>query len=229
MPSKMSSVVMLAAAAAYAGSKACTAFSAIGASSAQHAVEANLRLAQQPLGSASSSATTAIAGVCALGSLAAVATLGSARAAKRGGRASVMPRAAMMLNEQLAGTGPSTITVGKDGPSCFSNLIEALKAQGLTSVLDGPGPFTIFAPDDKAFAASGVSPASASAAVLKLHVVAGIVMQKDFKNQELTTIGGDVTMKKGRMGVSLNGQIIKKPDIQLKNGVLHIMAGVITP
>ena len=65
-----------------------------------------------------------------------------------------------------------------------------------------------------------MSPASASAAVMKLHVVAGIVMQKEFKNQELTTIGGDVTMNKSRMAVSLNGQIIKKPEVQRKNGVM---------
>ena len=66
-------------------------------------------------------------------------------------------------------------------------------------------------------------PASAPRAPAPLwrHVDAGIVLQKDFKNQELTTIGGDVTMKKGRMDVWFYGQsIIKKPDIR-ESGAPH--------
>ena len=107
--------------------------------------------------------------------------------------------------------------------------MEALKAADLTSGLDGPGPFTIFAPDDFAFAAAGLTAADATAAVLKLHVVSGELGANMFKNQAISTLGGEITMKKGRTGVLLNGVMIKKPDIGLANGIMHIMSKPILP
>jgi uncharacterized surface protein with fasciclin (FAS1) repeats len=143
-------------------------------------------------------------------------------------RTGLVARAAS-INEQLAATGPSSISAGKEGPSSFNNLIAALQAAGLTDALNGAGPFTVFAPDDFAFTASGVTAADATAAILKLHVFPGVMKAAEFKNQAVATLGGEVTMKKGRMGVLLNGVAIKKPDITLSNGVMHIMSKVIMP
>ena len=80
---------------------------------------------------------------------------------------------------------PGTVVQVAQGDSRFSILVEAVQAAGLAETLSGPGPFTVFAPTNDAFAALlgelGVSKDQLLAdkplltAVLKYHVVAGQV------------------------------------------------------
>lgn len=227
--------------AAYATSTAYTAFSSVGGSPAGR-TERNLRLSQQmPMGSEQGrTAGTSIAGACALG--VAAAALGAARAGKRSARrADVLPRAAGEgpVLERLAGTGPKSIQVGKAAASSFATLIAACEKAGLTAALAGPGPFTVFAPDDASFG-EFLTTANLTAdqllanpdlgKILQHHVVSGTVLQKDFKNTTLTSIAGtSIVMKKGVKGVSVSGVIIKKPDVTCDNATIHIISSVMMP
>mmetsp|Transcript_105416 Transcript_105416/g.209496 ORF Transcript_105416/g.209496 Transcript_105416/m.209496 type:complete len:190 (-) Transcript_105416:97-666(-) len=154
------------------------------------------------------------------------------------GRARGVAPAAMNVNEQLAATGREGVSIGlimnlksatKQAVSSFDNFMTALKAAGLTDTLDGAGPYTIFAPDDNAFRMQGVGADDMTPDVLKMHIFEGSMMNTDFKNQELATMGGPVKMKKGREYVKLNGVAIKRPNVEVSNGVIHVMDGVIMP
>merc|ERR1712032_967060 len=119
----------------------------------------------------------------------------------------------------------SLVSATKQAPSTFENLIKALKDQGLWDKLGGAGPYTIFAPDDFAFERQGVTAADADA---KLFIYEGKMTLREFKNQMVPTLGGDVQMKKGREWVKMNKHAIKKPNVELTNGMLHLMDGVPT-
>ena len=125
----------------------------------------------------------------------------------------------------------------------FSILVEAVTAAGLVNTLSGPGPFTVFAPTDAAFAALltelGVSKAQLLAntalldQVLKYHVVAGRVLKAGVPvGTPITTVQGEtfsvnaslaITDQRGR---SAN---IVATDVLTSNGVIHVIDRVILP
>ena len=79
----------------------------------------------------------------------------------------------------------------------FNTLVAAVKAAGLVETLQGPGPFTVFAPTDEAFAKLPkgtvedlLKPENKEklVAILTYHVVAGKVMAADVKTMKATTI-----------------------------------------
>lgn len=123
----------------------------------------------------------------------------------------------------------------------FKTLTTALKAAGLVEALEGKGPFTVFAPTDKAFAklpkgtvATLLKPENRSKlqAVLKYHVVAG----KEFtastlSNRSLKTLQGSKIRAKTcpKNGVSINNARVTKADIRTKNGVIHVINTVLLP
>src|SRR5829696_6866001 len=92
-------------------------------------------------------------------------------------------------------------------------LAKAIEAAGLTSTLEGKGPFTVFAPTDEAFAkipeaklAELLKPENKEklATVLKNHVVSGNVMSSDVKTGEVPAVGGaklDVKASGGKVSV----------------------------
>jgi len=225
--SKTSSVVLLGAA-AYGAS---TAFTTLGSAISGRVAGRSVQVGQQQAArSGEQTSTTSVAGVGMVGAV--VASLAVARAGKRSVKR--VPREALSLNEQLAATGPKAISGSKEGACSFDILIAGLEKAGLTGALDGAGPHTIFAPDDRAFEKSGLTKDAVLALpnladVLKMHVIDGLMMQKGFKNQALATLGGEAAMKKGMKGVSVNKVIILKPDVELSNGVMHVMTGVIMP
>ena len=94
----------------------------------------------------------------------------------------------------------------------FNTLVTAVKAAGLVDTLKGPGPFTVFAPTDEAFAKIPKDQLNALLAdkkklteVLTYHVVPGKVMAKDVK-------AGPV-----------------KTDVVASNGMIHMIDSVIMP
>ncbi|CAE8650869.1 unnamed protein product [Polarella glacialis] len=237
MPSKMSGLV-LAGIAAYGTSTVYTAFTAVGGGlaglSTGRSVSNRGSSSSQQSSRSEASFGTSTTGVCVLG--AAAAALGVASGRRSSGRQGVS-RAAnpRKFNEQLpCSSGPFSVTVGKAGPSSFSILIAGLEKAGLTSALDGDGPFTLFAPDDKAFAAAGLTAEAVLAhpdlvTILKMHVLPGAIVAKGFKNQTVETLGGPVTMRKGVKGVMMNKAVINKADVEIANGIMHILGGVILP
>lgn len=118
----------------------------------------------------------------------------------------------------------------------FKTLAAALTAAGLIDTLKGPGPFTVFAPTDEAFAKIPKAKLDALladkaklTAVLTYHVVPGKVMAKDVKAGPVKTVQGttfDVTTKGG---VMVNKAKVVKTDISASNGVIHVIDTVIMP
>jgi uncharacterized surface protein with fasciclin (FAS1) repeats len=119
----------------------------------------------------------------------------------------------------------------------FTTLVAAVKAAGLVDTLKGPGPFTVFAPTDAAFAklppgtVDGLlkDPAKLRS-VLTYHVVAGRVMAKDVRTGDVKTVQGqNVALKAEGGGVRINDATVVKADVAATNGVIHAIDTVILP
>ena len=122
----------------------------------------------------------------------------------------------------------------------FKTLAKALDAAGLVNTLKGPGPFTVFAPTDAAFAKL---PAGTLETLLKpenqeklrriltYHVVSGKVMAADVvKLQSAKAVSGDTIMVKVQNGaVHVDNATVTKADVAASNGVIHVIDSVILP
>jgi uncharacterized surface protein with fasciclin (FAS1) repeats len=121
----------------------------------------------------------------------------------------------------------------------FNTLVAAVKAAGLVETLSGPGPFTVFAPTDEAFAKI---PADTIQALLKpeakdqlvgiltYHVVAGKVMAADVVNLTAAkTVQGQSIAIDTAHGVKVDGANVVQTDIVCDNGVIHVIDAVIMP
>ncbi|MCW5978320.1 MAG: fasciclin domain-containing protein [Bryobacteraceae bacterium] len=122
----------------------------------------------------------------------------------------------------------------------FKTLVAAVKAADLVETLKGPGPFTVFAPTDEAFAKL---PAGAVDDLLKpenrdklrsiltYHVVAGKVMstQAVKLDSAKTVEGRSIAIKTAGGGVMVNNARVTKADIEASNGVIHVIDAVLIP
>jgi uncharacterized surface protein with fasciclin (FAS1) repeats len=104
----------------------------------------------------------------------------------------------------------------------FTTLVAAVQAAGLVDTLSGPGPFTVFAPTDEAFAKL--------TAILTYHVVPGAVHAADLVGTpSATTVQGtDVTFDTSD-GAKVNGATVTQADIVASNGVIHVIDTVLLP
>jgi uncharacterized surface protein with fasciclin (FAS1) repeats len=125
------------------------------------------------------------------------------------------------------------------GAGSFKTLVAAVTAAGLVETLKGPGPFTVFAPTDEAFAAlpAGtvedlLKPENKDklVAVLTYHVVPGKVMSTDLKDDTMakTVQGGEVKIDLDN-GAMINDAKVVTADIAADNGVIHVIDKVILP
>ncbi len=119
----------------------------------------------------------------------------------------------------------------------FKTLVAAVQAAGLGDTLSGPGPFTVFAPTDEAFAKL---PAGTVQGLLKdipklteiltFHVVPGKLMAADVaKLTSAKTVQGQHVTIAALNGVTINGANVITPNIEAENGVIHIIDRVILP
>lgn len=131
----------------------------------------------------------------------------------------------------------SLADVAADNPQ-LSQLVDTLQAAGLTSVLEGTDPVTIFAPNNDAFAAFAqeqgpdiLTNVDQLNDVLQYHVVDGAVMSSDLEDgQTLTTAqGGDLTVSVDGSTISVNGAEVVQPDVEAGNGVIHVIDTVLEP
>jgi len=119
----------------------------------------------------------------------------------------------------------------------FNTLITAVQAAGLTDTLKGPGPFTVFAPTDAAFAKipkakldALLKDKAALTKVLTYHVVPGAVMAADVKPGMVKTVEGDSITVKAKGGkVMVDKATVTKTDIAADNGVIHVIDTVLMP
>lgn len=118
----------------------------------------------------------------------------------------------------------------------FKTLATALQAAGLVDTLKGPGPFTVFAPTDAAFAKVPKADLDALlkdkaklTAVLTYHVVPGKVMAADVKAGMVKTVQGSAITVTTNGGVMVDGAKVTATDIAADNGVIHVIDTVVMP
>ncbi len=121
----------------------------------------------------------------------------------------------------------------------FTTLLSAITAAGLTETLKGPGPFTVFAPTDSAFAKlppgtveSLMQDVPTLKNILLFHVIPMKVMAIDITTTpKYTSLLGDtlnvMSMPGGR--VMIGDATIVKADVEAKNGVIHVIDKVLVP
>ena len=125
----------------------------------------------------------------------------------------------------------------------FTTLVAAIEAAGLVETLSGPGPFTVFAPTDEAFAAAleslGLTAEELLAdtetltSILTYHVIAGEVPSSavvTMDGQSAATVNGaEVTIGVDGETVTVNDATVTAVDIPASNGIIHVIDSVLIP
>jgi uncharacterized surface protein with fasciclin (FAS1) repeats len=122
----------------------------------------------------------------------------------------------------------------------FQTLLKAVRAAGLSEILKGPGPFTIFAPTDEAFAKlpggtldSLLKPENKAklAGILNYHVIPGRVMAADVrgKRTDVRTLQGSTISVDATRDVMINNARVVTSDVFASNGVIHAIDAVVMP
>ena len=122
----------------------------------------------------------------------------------------------------------------------FKTLATAITAAGLAETLKGPGPFTVFAPTDAAFARlpagtveNLLKPENKAqlTAILTYHVVPGVTTAADVvKLDAAKTVSGKmVSVRTSGGSVMLNNAHVVNADIAASNGIIHIIDSVLVP
>jgi uncharacterized surface protein with fasciclin (FAS1) repeats len=134
----------------------------------------------------------------------------------------------------------STITDLVVADANFSLLEQAVLKANLAATLSGTGPFTVFAPDDAAFAASGLNSAAVNAlsqadasGIILYHALGAEIRSTDVPagpNAKVVTASGDsVYVTRNSNGVFVNGVRVTTADIDADNGVIHKIGRVLLP
>jgi uncharacterized surface protein with fasciclin (FAS1) repeats len=144
---------------------------------------------------------------------------------------------ALVLTFVLSSANAADIVNSAIDAGNFKTLVTALKAADLVDTLKGPGPFTVFAPTDEAFAKLPKKKLDALlkdkvqlTKILTYHVVSGKVMAMDVKPGKVKTLEGNsivITEKNGMF--KANKAKIVKTDIVADNGVIHVIDTVLMP
>ena len=140
---------------------------------------------------------------------------------------------------------PQSIVDIVAGDDNFSDLAAALTRVDLIATLEGDGPFTVFAPDNDAFAASGIDVDAATdeelTDILLYHVLGANIKSTDLTDNAQTyastasTAGAEGTQvsllaERAGSAVTLNGTInVKDADIEAENGTIHVIDNVLQP
>jgi uncharacterized surface protein with fasciclin (FAS1) repeats len=139
-----------------------------------------------------------------------------------------------------APSAPSIVALAQTVPT-LSTLVSVLTSADYKPVLDalsGPGPFTVFAPNNAAFTAAGIdlSNVAAVTAVLQYHVISGAVRSSALPaSQTVRTLqGADVLVTKEYSSVTFRDEVmvggakVVSGDNIASNGVVHVIDTVMT-
>ena len=134
-----------------------------------------------------------------------------------------------------ASTG-TIVDVAASNPD-FTTLVTAVKAAGLAETLAGPGPFTVFAPTNEAFAKVPkdvldklLANKEALTKVLTYHVLAGEVKAADVMPGDVRSVeGSTATIADAGGQLKVNDATIVATDVMASNGVIHVIDSVILP
>jgi uncharacterized surface protein with fasciclin (FAS1) repeats len=145
--------------------------------------------------------------------------------------------------EQPAPVPMTVVDVAMANPD-FSTLVSAISAAGLAETLSGPGPYTVFAPTNEAFAALPAGELDALllpenkdklVKILSYHVIPGTVMSADIPPEAdagaTASINNlDLSVRIATDGTPMVNQAkITQADIPASNGVVHVIDTVIMP
>jgi len=122
----------------------------------------------------------------------------------------------------------------------FKQLVRAIERAGLSEALAGPGPFTLFAPTDEAFAQLPkaavddlLQPHNREKLqkLLRHHLLAGTVISRDFAGRRLEAIpmAGDALLLDARTQPKIASARIVRSDIVADNGIIHVIDAVLIP
>jgi uncharacterized surface protein with fasciclin (FAS1) repeats len=149
-----------------------------------------------------------------------------------------LPAAVVAQVPSSPASAPDIVAVASSDAD-FSTLVSALRAADLVGALQGKGPFTVFAPNNAAFAKLPpgaledlLKPENKKklAAILKNHVIEGKVMAADVKSGTVRTLDGkkvEVAVENGKVG--FGGAQVIATDINASNGVIHVIDTVVMP
>ena len=145
-----------------------------------------------------------------------------------------------MADDDMSMNDVMGLIMGRDD---LTALDDAIHAAGLQDTLHDGGPFTIFAPNDDAFAAylgemgmtadDVFADTDALTVLLQAHVVEGaddaaMVMEMD--GQDFTTLAGnELTLAVDGDTVMVGGATVVEYDVLADNGVIHVIDTVLTP
>ncbi len=127
------------------------------------------------------------------------------------------------------------------GDGNFTLLKTALVRADLASVLDGTGTFTVFAPNNEAFAAAGLEteakinavPVATLKSILLYHVLGQKVVSSAIATANNTAVPSlaekNVFVTKNTAGVFINGAKVLQADVNASNGVIHVINTVLMP
>lgn len=124
--------------------------------------------------------------------------------------------------------------------SSLTSLESAVVKANLLGTLSAAGPYTVFAPDDAAFTASGITASVLNSLtatqvkdILLYHTISAKIKAADVPagpNAKVITAGGDsIFVTKNTNGVFVNGIKVNNPDVAADNGVIHGIEKVLMP
>jgi len=130
-----------------------------------------------------------------------------------------------------------TILETAQAAGVFNTLLAAVDAAGLRDALAGPGPFTVFAPIDAAFAAlppgtvqTLVNNPPQLARILKYHVIAGAYSQAQLLDQDAwPSLEGAAIPIRCADPFEIKNATVLTADVVCSNGVVHVINRVILP
>ena len=145
----------------------------------------------------------------------------------------------MNRQEQLAADTQQSIVDIASSNDAFTTLAAAVEAADLVELLDGDGPFTVFAPTDAAFANLPEGTLNALllpenrdllVEILTYHVVPGRITSDALQSGMVTTAGGEsVQVSVGDRQIAINEAMVTQTDIPATNGVIHVIDQVLLP
>lgn len=138
-----------------------------------------------------------------------------------------------------AAAGSETLVEAVESGDSFNTLEQAIQAAGLEETLSEPGPYTVFAPTDEAFAALPpevldqlLQPENKETLrqVLTYHVVPGSITSPSVTPGEVETVEGESVAIEDNAGeIKVGGASVVQPDIIASNGVIHAIDQVLLP
>lgn len=119
----------------------------------------------------------------------------------------------------------------------LGTLVTAIETAGLIDILKNPGPYTVLAPTDEAFAklsantmADWLQDVPKLKRILTYHIVFGDVRSDDLaETDEAPTVEGSIVAVSQADGFKVNDAKVTKLDILADNGVIHVIDTVLVP